>query len=72
MTSNSFSLNNCTKTISYKYMYVYYINAKASKCQSKYPILDQLSFATSSLQENCTDTIRLKNLIKKFHVFFNT
>ena len=54
LTSNSCSLNNCTKTISYKSIYVNYNIA-----ESKYPNLDQLGFEISNLQDNCIGTTRL-------------
>ena len=69
MTSNSWSLNNHTKIISYKSISISSNNIKASNYQSKYSILDMLGFVTSSVQGNCIDTIRLQNQIKKLYTF---
>ena len=70
LTSNSCSLNIRTKTISCKSTSISSNNSKASNCQSKYPILDQLGFETSKLQDYCIDTIRLKNLMKEISCIF--
>ena len=69
LTSNSCSTNYCTKKISHKSTSDSSIDTQASNYQFKCPILDKLGFATSSLQDNCIDTIHLKNMMKKIHVF---
>ena len=51
LTSNSCSLNNCTKAISYKSTSINSNDTKASNCQAKYTILDKLGFENSSLQD---------------------
>ena len=65
LTINSYSLNNCTKTISYKSTSVSSNDAQSGNFQSKYLILDNLGVETSSLQDNCIDTISLQNLMKE-------
>ena len=70
LTSNSCSINNCTKTVNYESTSVSYNDTKASNCKYEYPILDQLGFDFFSLQDNWIDTIRLKNLIKEMVCVF--
>ena len=51
LTSNICSLNNCTKTTSYKSISVNSNIVKASNCYFKYHILDKLGFETTNLPQ---------------------
>ena len=63
--SDSWWINDCTKTISYKSIAVSFIHAKVSNSKYEYPILDKLGIETSDLQENFIHTIHLKILFKE-------